>query len=824
MNLLADVPSRRLPVSVVAVNSAIAAGFAAEALLYSTPLADVMSFNAALFGSIWGGSASWALSNASVVTLNSSIVACGPRWPRAILLLGDVADAVTCNAIINACNSWQKAGDPLVEDEFANRDAMGLQPLTEKTETEDQAFWKYDAPYVLMANTGAAGRFNRVQRAVFNTDESLPGYVYGRVSFAVKYKNSLKARGAGFLPSMIGEKWMEGPELREKGGGWWIVLEVMWLITLLAPVAALVLDESLLQVPGASSRGLQTPSEEGKALGVLDQDVRFWKDRLLYQIRRFRQIVGRSLDQGQQAFDQIPDAVEKDQPAENLGGFASHALQQIERRNSTAPWPWELTPAAALIPGSSLPPVRVYVYDEFEAPGLGPLTRSAAFCHYRQWGMDVGFHDFFRTSPVRTFEPEEADYFFVPSYACCHQVAGMADFPDLDRDHEKAVSQLAYFHRAGGREACLHGQIFSVYMFLPLGKRTSVLGEGVGDTHCLFCPCFGILQAQDHIFSFHYIDLFPSWRKRIPKSVVLTPETEVGFERSLDDFGLDQTRFPPFNPLKDIVVPPSLDGKREALGSRSILASFAGKLWPAESVAEAAEVRDRVAALGSAPGFRALDTFVIKWPVSRIDESLVSFLTNLPLDVARRYIANGRNVRCWYLYPPPEVSWIGDWQTRQFDCSKGQERHELEEVEKHVCPNLSSSRNAFQAVVEILARRKVSSGSPVSKVVALLQGMKQQLDSEASEEAELMEKHSCWCKDCWKEGGPHGAARLGTPKLWLVDYIYCCKWLLLDDLGVIPILRNAHVCDQPVCFLRVLAEENGEAKEKAREWMRSARV
>lgn len=46
------------------------------------------------------------------------------------------------------------------------------------------------------------------------------------------------------------------------------------------------------------------------------QDVRFWKDRLLYQIRRFRQIVGRSLDQGQQAFDEIPDAVEKDEPME----------------------------------------------------------------------------------------------------------------------------------------------------------------------------------------------------------------------------------------------------------------------------------------------------------------------------------------------------------------------------------------------------------------------------------------------------------------------------------------------------------------------------
>eukprot|EP00913_Durusdinium_trenchii_P011245 g10560.t1 len=35
-------------------------------------------------------------------------------------------------------------------------------------------------------------------------------YCYGRLSFTVKYKKSLKERGAGFLPSMIGEKWIEG--------------------------------------------------------------------------------------------------------------------------------------------------------------------------------------------------------------------------------------------------------------------------------------------------------------------------------------------------------------------------------------------------------------------------------------------------------------------------------------------------------------------------------------------------------------------------------------------------------------------------------------
>lgn len=32
---------------------------------------------------------------------------------------------------------------PLIEDEFAQRDDMGLQQLTEKTETEDQSFAKY---------------------------------------------------------------------------------------------------------------------------------------------------------------------------------------------------------------------------------------------------------------------------------------------------------------------------------------------------------------------------------------------------------------------------------------------------------------------------------------------------------------------------------------------------------------------------------------------------------------------------------------------------------------------------------------------------------
>jgi len=36
---------------------------------------------------------------------------------------------------------------------------------------------------------------------------------------------------------------------------------------------------------------------------------------------------------------------------------------------------------------------------------------------------------------------------------------------------------------------------------------------------------------------------------------------------------------------------------------------------------------------------------------------------------------------------------------------------------------------------------------PVTKVVKLLQGMYDQLEKEAQEESELMEKYECWCKE-----------------------------------------------------------------------------
>jgi len=84
-----------------------------------------------------------------------------------------------------------------------------------------------DAPYVLMDNTGAAGRFNRAQRAAANMDEGLPVLLVGlllvalvfgpialalalanaggRFRYAALYKRDKDQRLAGFVPALLAE-------------------------------------------------------------------------------------------------------------------------------------------------------------------------------------------------------------------------------------------------------------------------------------------------------------------------------------------------------------------------------------------------------------------------------------------------------------------------------------------------------------------------------------------------------------------------------------------------------------------------------------------
>ena len=69
--------------------------------------------------------------------------------------------------------------------------------------------------------------------------------------------------------------------------------------------------------------------------------------------------------------------------------------------------------------GAPKPSFRVFVYDPDTMPALRALTRGGSFCKHNQWGMEVALHDWFLACPCRTDNPEEADFFFVPHYTSC---------------------------------------------------------------------------------------------------------------------------------------------------------------------------------------------------------------------------------------------------------------------------------------------------------------------------------------------------------------------------------------------------------------------
>mmetsp|Transcript_17943 Transcript_17943/g.40450 ORF Transcript_17943/g.40450 Transcript_17943/m.40450 type:complete len:625 (+) Transcript_17943:21-1895(+) len=78
-----------------------------------------------------------------------------------------------------------------------------------------------------------------------------------------------------------------------------------------------------------------------------------------------------------------------------------------------------LQPYGAAMPGAPKPSFRVFVYDPDVIPALRTLTRGGSFCKHNQWGMEIALHDWFLACPCRTDDPEEADFFFVPHYTSC---------------------------------------------------------------------------------------------------------------------------------------------------------------------------------------------------------------------------------------------------------------------------------------------------------------------------------------------------------------------------------------------------------------------
>lgn len=99
-----------------------------------------------------------------------------------------------------------------------------------------------------------------------------------------------------------------------------------------------------------------------------------------------------------------------------------------------------------------------------------------------------------------------------------------------------------------------------------------------------------------------------------------------------------------------------------------------------------------------------VEKFAIKWPMNAINEDLYWYLKKIPdwkLDMMQQY---AQRVRCWYVYPLPEVLYHNNNQHLAL----------MHKFEDSVCPNFSSTRNAYQAVAELLAR-KVRRSKSVNK-------------------------------------------------------------------------------------------------------------
>ncbi|CAE8605501.1 unnamed protein product, partial [Polarella glacialis] len=187
--------------------------------------------------------------------------------------------------------------------------------------------------------------------------------------------------------------------------------------------------------------------------------------------------------------------------------------------------------------GSKFPPLKVYVYDEVDVPELEPLLRSQIYCSRGQWGTDVQVHDFFATSSIRTDDPAEADFFFVPGYAICVLEGNLYTLDEVDDLYKNLVQALPYFNASGGR------------------NHVFVFGSGMAQS------------------------VFQSWREHIPQAIVLTPETEL-----FNDFAW--VAEPPFHTWKDVAIPGSLDlvevigliEKAKPLSERQYLVAFFGKV------------------------------------------------------------------------------------------------------------------------------------------------------------------------------------------------------------------------------------------------------
>eukprot|EP00438_Fugacium_kawagutii_P022000 Skav217028 [mRNA] locus=scaffold1803:338853:352289:- [translate_table: standard] len=302
---------------------------------------------------------------------------------------------------------------------------------------------------------------------------------------------------------------------------------------------------------------------------------------------------------------------------------------------------------------------------------------------------------------VRTTDPDEADFFFVPAYSICMFEGGFFPLETIDVKYTEMVRSLPYFKRHRGR---------------------------------------------DHIFTFGSglsASVFRSWRSEIPESIQLSPETWL-FNDVVD------MKEPCFNTWRDIAVPGylhrheilSLSKAAKPLAERKTLAVFLGRIdssrgpHPSQGgpdvraairrlkekgqifVAQNLTFPEMHAVMGSAkfcfvpkgksawslrffealfancvpvvlsdfwelPSESIVDlpSFVIKWPMDKVGDTLMDYLESISDSTLQEYMDSSKAWRCWYVYPP-----------LLHEIAPKSPDEQMEEV----CPHLDRE-NAFEA-------------------------------------------------------------------------------------------------------------------------------
>ena len=133
---------------------------------------------------------------------------------------------------------------------------------------------------------------------------------------------------------------------------------------------------------------------------------------------------------------------------------------------------------------------KIYIYDlpsEFHSN----LKRDQRRCVSDQYGTEIRIHEDLLHSPIRTKNPEEADFFYVPIYGECYL------FRENQRSGREAMSNTNKWYRRA-----LHILVHDH----PYWNRT---------------------QGRDHIWTFPGArgpHIFKDWKRNIKKSIFLTPE------------------------------------------------------------------------------------------------------------------------------------------------------------------------------------------------------------------------------------------------------------------------------------------------------------